>query len=90
MTAAVTMMAPTRNGSLNSRLRPMAAPMISARAVETEAATAEPRTRRENRGRMNFVAASEMQRPVTIPRCAALCWRRMSIRVDSVTIQRRR
>jgi hypothetical protein len=67
----------------------MAAPRISARAVETAASPALPSTSFEAAGRMYLVAASERHRPVAMPRWATLCWRMTSMTVDRVTIHRR-
>ena len=60
-------------GILNSKFRAIAPPKISARAVAIEAIIAEASTGREIHCGRNYVAASDKQRPVTIPRCAALC-----------------
>jgi hypothetical protein len=67
----------------------MAAPRISANTVETVAKSAEINTGRAIHGEMNFVVASAWHSPVTIPRCAALCWRTMSMRVERLTIHKR-
>jgi hypothetical protein len=76
-------------GRRKSIFNPMAVPRISARAVETDAPTALPRIILLFQGLKNFVAASDRQRPVTIPRWAALCWRIISIKVERVTTHRR-
>ena len=44
---------------------------------------------RAGRGRRCSTAASDRQRPVAMPRCAALCWSTMSMSVDRVTIHSR-
>ena len=65
----------------------MAAPRISASAVETAAPTDVISTIFRIHGRMCSVADSERHFPVTIPRCAALCCSTISMNVDNVTIQ---
>jgi hypothetical protein len=74
-------------GRPKSMDRAMAPPRISARAVATAASTAEPRSARDRGLGRWRVAASERQRPVAMPRWAALCWRTMSMTVDRLTIQ---
>ena len=57
-------------------------------AVDTTAIIAVARMLREIAGRICFVAASDRHNPVEIPKCAALCWRKINMIVDRVTIQR--
>lgn len=72
-------------GMPNSICKAMAPPRISASEVEMEASTAVPRMGRDTHDGVYRVAASERQSPVTMPRCATLCCKMMSITVDSVT-----
>jgi hypothetical protein len=65
----------------------MEAPSSSAMIVATAASMAEPSMARDSQGLSWRVAASERQSPVTMPRWAALCCRRISMRVERVTIQ---
>jgi len=77
---------PAASGRPNSIRNAMAPPKSSARAVDTEAATAVPRAAiATGRGRC-FMVASDRHSPVTMPRWAALCCRTISITVDRVTI----
>ena len=58
---------------------------ISASEVAIDAKTADAKTGREIHGATYRVAASERQSPVTMPRCATLCCKTISIIVDKVT-----
>lgn len=64
---------PIIRGIPNSIFSPMAAPRISAKAVDIAANTALTKNTLLIHLPKNFVEASERQSPVTIPRCAALC-----------------
>ena len=63
----------------------MAPPNISAREVDMEASTAVPNIGRDTHLGVYCVAASDRHSPVTIPRCATLCCRIISMTVESVT-----
>ena len=63
----------------------MAPPNISAREVDMEASTAVPNIGRDTHLGVYCVAASDRHSPVTMPRCATLCCRIISITVESVT-----
>lgn len=78
ITARVVRIAPGIRGIRNNIFNPIAAPRISARAVEIAARTALIKNILLTHFPKNFVDASERQSPVTIPRWAALCWRRIS------------
>ena len=84
-TNAVVSTAPHTMGTSSNICRAMAPPNISASEVEMEASTAVASTGRDTQRGAYFVAASERHRPVTMPRCATLCCRMMSITVESVT-----
>ena len=64
-------------------------PNISANAVDIEASTAVINTNRDNLTGRYSVAASERHLPVTIPKWATLCCKKISIIVDKVTIHNR-
>ena len=63
----------------------MAPPNISAREVDMEASTAVPNIGRDTHLGVYCVAASDRHSPVTMPRCATLCCRIISMTVESVT-----
>ena len=63
----------------------MAPPNISAREVDMEASTAVPNIGRDTHLGVYYVAASDRHSPVTMPRCATLCCRIISMTVESVT-----
>ena len=63
----------------------MAPPNISAREVDMEASTAVPNIGRDTHLGVYCVAASYRHSPVTMPRCATLCCRIISMTVESVT-----
>ena len=63
----------------------MAPPNISAREVDMEATTAVPNIGRDTHLGVYCVAASDRHSPVTMPRCATLCCRIISMTVESVT-----
>ena len=84
-TKRVVSTAPHTIGMLNSISKAMAPPRISAREVDMEANTAVPRIGLEIHLGVYLVAASLKQSPVTMPKCATLCWRIMSMIVERVT-----
>ena len=63
----------------------MAPPNISAREVDMEASTAVPNIGRDTHLGVYCVAASDRHSPVTMPKCATLCCRIISMTVESVT-----
>ena len=63
----------------------IAPPNISAREVDMEASTAVPNIGRDTHLGVYCVAASDRHSPVTMPRCATLCCRIISMTVESVT-----
>ncbi len=65
--------APIFIGILNNIFRAMAAPKISAIAVPIAANTAVPVINLPIVGFIYLFIASEIQSPVTIPKCAELC-----------------
>ena len=67
----------------------MAPPNISAREVDMEASTAVPNIGRDTHLGVYCVAASDRHSPVTMPRCATLCCRIISMTVESVTTHSR-
>ena len=75
-------------GIEKSICRAIAPPRISAIAVAIEASIAVDRMMFLRIRLMYVLAASERQSPVTMPRWAALCCRRISMIVESVTIHR--
>ena len=76
-------------GIPNSICKAIAPPKISAKDVEMEAKTAVANMGFETQAGVYFVAASDRQRPVTIPKWATLCCKIMSIMVDKVTTHKR-
>ena len=84
-TKSVVRMAPHTMGTPKSICKAMAPPRISASEVEMEASTADAKTGRDTHLGVYCVAASLKQRPVTMPKCATLCWRMMSMMVERVT-----
>ena len=79
--------APHTIGILNSISSAMAPPNISAKEVDMEANTAVPRIGLDTHLGVYLVAASLKQSPVTIPKCATLCCKMMSMMVERVTTQ---
>ncbi len=77
--------APAQTGRPKSRLKPRAAPRYSARAVAEQAtAMLTPSTQMSGRGHWRrMFAASE--RPLEMPSLAAVCCRKISMRVASET-----
>ena len=82
---APTMTLPTRTGCPKSIWSAMAPPRTSAIAVATVAAYAVARMAVPSQRGKCLCVASARHSPVAIPRWAALCCSRMSIRVESVT-----
>ena len=78
---------PSLSGRWKSMFSAIAAPNISASAVEIEAAIDENNMMFRKHGLKCSVVASERHLPVTMPRCAALCCKTININVESVTIQ---
>ena len=78
-----------QRGQPRMRETPKAAPRNSARAVAMQAAMMEPPRRKFSLRGKKVRQASARHSPVTMPRWAAMCWRRMSMSVDSVMTQRR-
>lgn len=76
-------------GIPNNICRAMAPPNISASDVETEASTALPKMGRDSQRGAYFSAASLKHSPVTMPKCATLCWSTISITVERVTTHNR-
>ena len=72
-------------GMSSSICSAMAPPNISAREVDMEASTAVPNIGRDTHLGVYCVAASDRHSPVTMPRCATLCCRIISMTVESVT-----
>ena len=63
----------------------MAPPNISASEVDMDASTAVPNIGRDTHLGVYCVAASDKHNPVTMPKCATLCCKIISITVESVT-----
>lgn len=89
MTRMEVITAPKGSGIPKSILMPIAAPNISAKAVEIDANIAVVNTNFPIIFPKYLEIDSDKHSPVTIPRWAELCWRNISIIVESVTIQRR-
>ena len=64
----------------------MAPPKISAKEVATEAITADAKMGTLTQRGRYLVAASDRHSPEAMPKWAALCWSKISIIVDKVTI----
>ena len=72
-TKTVVNTAPQIIGTSSNISKAMAPPRISASEVDMEASTAVPKIGRDTHLGVYWVAASDKQSPVTIPKCATLC-----------------